>query len=101
MVREIILNRPFCRAADWHSDRGEHDLPEGGRVTLSKAEVEHAEAAGISVEEYGKQKLRMLKMNPRQPMNPIGGVQTEAIMRPRILAPAPPVILSDIGPQCV
>jgi len=29
---------------------------------LSKAEREHAEAAGVSVEEYAKQKLKMMKL---------------------------------------
>jgi hypothetical protein len=31
-------------------------------IRLSKAEIEHAQAAGVSVEEYGRQKLRMMKM---------------------------------------
>jgi hypothetical protein len=33
-----------------------------GSITLSKAEREHATAAGVSDEEYGRQKLRMMKM---------------------------------------
>jgi hypothetical protein len=41
---------------------GDYEPGEGSRVTLSKAEREHAEAAGVSVEEYGRQKLKMLKL---------------------------------------
>jgi hypothetical protein len=41
---------------------GDYEPGKGSRVTLSKAEREHAEAAGVSVEEYGRQKLKMLRM---------------------------------------
>jgi hypothetical protein len=40
----------------------EPELTPSGSVRLSKAEIEHAQAAGVSVEEYGRQKLRMLQM---------------------------------------
>jgi hypothetical protein len=50
---------PVSRASEAYSADYE---PTDGRVTLSKAEREHAEAAGVSVEEYGRQKLRMMKM---------------------------------------
>ena len=51
------VSAPVSRASEAYSEPGE-----GSRVTLSKAEREHAEAAGVSVEEYGRQKLRMMKM---------------------------------------
>jgi hypothetical protein len=44
------------------SDRAIEYEPSANSVRLSKAEIEHAEAAGVSVEEYGRQKLRMQKM---------------------------------------
>jgi hypothetical protein len=47
-----------------HGDSGSTAIePELGpsQVRLSKAEREHAEAAGVSVDEYAKQKLRMQK----------------------------------------
>jgi hypothetical protein len=41
---------------------GDYEPGDGSHVTLTKAERERAEAAGVSVEEYGRQKLRMMKM---------------------------------------
>jgi hypothetical protein len=53
------VSAPVSRASEAYSG----DEPtDGSRVHLSKAEREHAEAAGVSVEEYGRQKLRMMKM---------------------------------------
>ena len=54
------VSAPVSRGAEHFS--GEYEPGEGSRVTLSKAEREHAEAAGVSVEEYGRQKLKMLRM---------------------------------------
>jgi hypothetical protein len=52
-------------AAPVSHDAGSHSIePElsPSQVRLSKAEREHAEAAGVSVEEYAKNKLKMEKM---------------------------------------
>ena len=54
------VSAPVSRASEAYS--ADYEPSEGSRVTLSKAEREHAEAAGVSVEEYGRQKLRMMKM---------------------------------------
>jgi hypothetical protein len=54
-----MFSAPVSRGSDRYSIEPE---PTAGSVRLSKAEVEHAAAAGVSVEEYGKQKLRMLQM---------------------------------------
>jgi len=56
----VHVSAPVSRASEHFS--GDYEPGEGSRVTLSKAEREHAEAAGVSVEEYAKQKLRMMKM---------------------------------------
>ena len=65
-----MLCRRRTRNAEFYGRRGrivrrrdgDYERGEGSRVTLSKAEREHAEAAGVSVEEYGRQKLKMLRM---------------------------------------
>jgi hypothetical protein len=54
------VSPPVSRGAEHYS--GDYEPGSDSRVTLSKAEREHAEAAGVSVEEYGRQKLRMMKM---------------------------------------
>jgi hypothetical protein len=54
------VSAPVSRGSEAYS--ADYEPGEGSRVTLSKAEREHAEAAGVSVEEYGRQKLRMMKM---------------------------------------
>ena len=45
-----------------YSMSGEPPEPSASRVTLTRAQREHAEAAGVSVEEYAKQLLKMGKM---------------------------------------
>jgi hypothetical protein len=54
------VSAPVSRGAEHYS--GDYEPGSDSRVHLSKAEREHAEAAGVSVEEYGRQKLRMMKM---------------------------------------
>ena len=54
------VSAPVSRASEAYS--GDYEPGDGSRVTLSKAEREHAEAAGVSVEEYGRQKLKMLRL---------------------------------------
>jgi hypothetical protein len=54
------VSAPVSRASEAYS--ADYEPTDGSRITLSKAEREHAEAAGVSVEEYGRQKLRMMKM---------------------------------------
>jgi hypothetical protein len=56
------VSAPVSRDSGHYAASGEYEPGEGSRVTLSKAEREHAEAAGVSVEEYAKQKLRMMKL---------------------------------------
>jgi hypothetical protein len=51
---------PVSRASEHFS--GDYEPGDGSRVTLSKAEREHAEAAHVSVEEYARQKMKMLKL---------------------------------------
>jgi hypothetical protein len=51
---------PVSRGSERYA-MGDYE-PSANSVRLSKAEVEHAEASGISTEEYAKQKLRMMKM---------------------------------------
>ena len=53
-----MFSAPVSRGSDYAIE------PESSAnsVRLSKAEIEHAQAAGVSVEEYGRQKLRMMKM---------------------------------------
>jgi hypothetical protein len=60
-IRAENVSAPVSRGPTT-SMGGEYEPGEGSRVTLSKAEREHAEAAGVSIEEYGRQKLRMLKL---------------------------------------
>jgi hypothetical protein len=55
-----FVSAPVSRASEAYS--ADYEPGEGSRVTLSKAEREHAEAAGVSVEEYGRQKLKMLRL---------------------------------------
>ena len=38
--------------------RGDYEPGSDSRITLSKAEREHAEAAGVSLEEYGRQEAQ-------------------------------------------
>jgi hypothetical protein len=54
------VSAPVSRGSETYS--ADYEPGDASRVTLSKAEREHAEAAGVSVEEYGRQKLKMLKM---------------------------------------
>jgi hypothetical protein len=54
------VSAPVSRGAEHYS--ADYEPGSDSRVHLSKAEREHAEAAGVSVEEYGRQKLRMMKM---------------------------------------
>jgi hypothetical protein len=54
------VSAPVSRGSETYS--ANYEPGSDSRVTLSKAEREHAEAAGVSVEEYGRQKLRMMKM---------------------------------------
>jgi hypothetical protein len=54
------MSAPVSRGSETYS--ADYEPGQGSRVTLSKAEREHAEAAGVSVEEYAKQKLKMLKL---------------------------------------
>ena len=54
------VSAPVSRGAEHYS--GDYEPGSDSRVTLSKAEREHAEAAGVSVEEYGRQKLKMLRL---------------------------------------
>jgi hypothetical protein len=54
------VSAPVSRASEAYS--ADYEPGDGSRVTLSKAEREHAEAAGVSVEEYGRQKLKMLRL---------------------------------------
>jgi len=56
----VAVSAPVSRGAEHYS--ADYEPGEGSRVTLSKAEREHAEAAGVSVEEYAKQKLKMMKL---------------------------------------
>jgi hypothetical protein len=56
----VHVSAPVSRGNETYS--ADYEPSEGSRVTLSKAEREHAEAAGVSVEEYGRQKLKMLRM---------------------------------------
>jgi hypothetical protein len=53
---------PVSHDSGHYAASGEYEPGDGSRVTLSKAEREHAEAAHVSVEEYAKQKLKMLKL---------------------------------------
>jgi hypothetical protein len=52
---------PVSRGSEHYAMSGEHE-PSAGRITLSKAEREHAAAAGVSEEIYAQNKLKMLKM---------------------------------------
>jgi hypothetical protein len=54
------VSAPVSRGAEHYS--GDYEPGSDSRITLSKAEREHAEAAGVSVEEYGRQKLKMLRL---------------------------------------
>jgi hypothetical protein len=58
----VAVSAPVSRGEASHAMSGEYEPGDGSRVTLSKAEREHAEAAGVSVEEYGRQKLKMLRL---------------------------------------
>jgi hypothetical protein len=55
-----FVSAPVSRDSGHYAASGEYEP--GSRVTLSKAEREHAEAAGVSVEEYARQKLKMMKL---------------------------------------
>jgi hypothetical protein len=55
------FSAPVSRGSERYA-MGDYEPPTAGSVRLSKAEVEHAEASGISTEEYAKQKLRMMKL---------------------------------------
>jgi hypothetical protein len=57
-----VHSAPVSRDSGHYAASGEYEPGEGSRVTLNKAEREHAEAAGVSVEEYARQKLRMMKL---------------------------------------
>jgi hypothetical protein len=60
MAAHVSVSAPVSRGAEHFS--GEYEPGSDNRVTLSKAEREHAEAAGVSIQEYAKQKLRMMKL---------------------------------------
>jgi len=55
------VSAPVSHDSGNYTASGEYE-PGANSVRLSKAEVEHAQAAGVSVEEYGRQKLRMMKL---------------------------------------
>jgi hypothetical protein len=58
-VAAHFMSAPVSRGEAGHSIEPELSP---SQVRLSKAEREHAEAAGVSLEEYGRQKLKMLKL---------------------------------------
>jgi hypothetical protein len=55
------VSAPVSHDSGNYTASGEYE-PGANSVRLSKAEIEHAQAAGVSVEEYGRQKLRMMKL---------------------------------------
>ena len=54
-------HRVVSRGGDHYVVGGEHE-PSASSVRLSKAEREHAAAAGVSDEIYARKKLRMMKL---------------------------------------
>ena len=56
-----FVSAPVSRGGDHYVVGGEHE-PSASSVRLSKAEREHAAAAGVSDEIYAREKLRMMKL---------------------------------------
>ena len=55
-----FVSAPVSRGGDHYVVGGEHE-PSASSVRLSKAEREHAAAAGVSDKIYAREKLRMMK----------------------------------------
>ena len=55
-----VVSAPVSRGGDHYVVGGEHE-PSASSVRMSKAEREHAAAAGVSDEIYAREKLRMMK----------------------------------------
>ena len=56
-----FVSAPVSRGGDQYVVGGEHE-PSASSARLSKAEREHAAAAGVPDEIYAREKLRMMKL---------------------------------------
>ena len=57
-----FVSAPVSRGGDHYYIVGGEHQPSASSVRLSKAEREHAAAAGVSDEIYAREKLRMMRL---------------------------------------
>lgn len=62
MIAAHHVAAPVSRGEHSYSMSGDYEPSGASRITLTKAQREHAAAAGVDEVEYGKQLLRMNQM---------------------------------------